>query len=153
MPIFKFSWFCVIFFFNKSFPFLLPAGLQLEWGRGRLFENYKKCSDFGKKYPDCINLCVKFFIQNLVLREFWRQKFKVFPCGAIFSCAFWRNLYRTAQIARNFPCPKIFLVPQVVGMLSLYLFYPLQLWSCNLFNCQGTLRFVVLFSFCIKQLT
>ena len=33
-----------------------------------LFENQKKCLDFGKKGPDCVHFWIKFSIQNAVLR-------------------------------------------------------------------------------------
>ena len=48
--------------------------------RGDLFENRKKCPDFGKKGPDCDHLWVKFSIQNIVLRVSRRKNSKMFPC-------------------------------------------------------------------------
>ena len=47
-------------------------------------ENRKRCPDFGKKGRDCIHLCVKFSIQNVVLRVSRRRYSKIF-----------RNLYHT----------------------------------------------------------
>ena len=47
------------------------SGTQLR-GRGEtsraLFENRKKCPDFGKKDPDCVHFGVELSIQNIVLR-------------------------------------------------------------------------------------
>ena len=54
-----------------------------------LFENRKKCPDFGgKKGPDCIHLWVKITIQNIVLRISRGKNSKMFPCRASFSCVF-----------------------------------------------------------------
>ena len=44
-----------------------------------LFENRKKCPDFGKKGPDCIHVGVKFSIQNINLRVSRRKNSKIFP--------------------------------------------------------------------------
>ena len=61
-------------------------------GRGRpplaFFENRKKCPDLGKKGPDCIDLWVKFSIQNVVLRISRTKNSKMLPCGTFFSCVF-----------------------------------------------------------------
>ena len=47
----------------------LISGAQLgEGGLPCLFENLKKCPDFGKKGPDCLHLWLKFSIQNVALR-------------------------------------------------------------------------------------
>ena len=43
--------------------------------------------DFGKKGPDCIHLCVKLSIQNLVLTVSRKKSSKFFLCGIFFSCA------------------------------------------------------------------
>ena len=57
-------------------------------GEGRLplslFENRKKCSDFGKKGPHCVHLWVKCSISNEVLRVYRSKSSKIFPCGASF---------------------------------------------------------------------
>ena len=58
-------------------------------GKGRsplpFFENRKKYPDFGKQGPDCVDLWVKFSIQNLVLRVFRRKKTpKCFPAEPFF---------------------------------------------------------------------
>ena len=60
------------------------TGAQLGRGGGgkaspALFENRKKCPDFGKKGPDCVHLWVKFSIQNVVLRVSRRKNLKMFP--------------------------------------------------------------------------
>ena len=51
-----------------------------------LFENRKKCPDFGKKAL-IVYLCVKFSIQNVVLRVS-RKNSKMFSCRVSFSCVF-----------------------------------------------------------------
>ena len=53
-----------------------------------LFENRKKCPEFGKKSPDCIHHWVEFSIQDVVLRVFRIKNSKTFPCGASFPCVF-----------------------------------------------------------------
>ena len=61
-------------------------------GRGEaataLFENRKKCPDFGKKGPDCVQFWVKFSIQNVVLRLSTGKISKMFFCMASYSCVF-----------------------------------------------------------------
>ena len=47
------------------------------------FEN-RKCPHFGKKCPDYIHLCVKFSIQNVVLKVSRRKNSNIFHCGAFF---------------------------------------------------------------------
>ena len=42
-----------------------------------LFENQKKCPDFGKKGPDCASVWAKFTIQNAVLRVSRRNDCKM----------------------------------------------------------------------------
>ena len=59
-------------------------------GRGKaspaLFENRKEVLIL-KKSPDCFDLWVKFFIQNVLLKS--RRKIsKILPCGASFCCVF-----------------------------------------------------------------
>ena len=65
------------------------AGTQLG-GRPLLpfFENRNKCPYFGKKCPDCDYLSLKFSIQSVVLRVFWRKYPKIFSCGAFFHVFF-----------------------------------------------------------------
>ena len=64
-------------------------------GRGKaspvLFENQPKVSQFLKKGPDCVHLCVdlcSISIQNVVLRVPRRNVSKMFPYLACFSCVF-----------------------------------------------------------------
>ena len=45
----------------------------------------KKCSDFGKKGPDCVNPWVESLIQNVVLRVSRRKSSEIFP---VMPCAF-----------------------------------------------------------------
>ena len=65
------------------------AGTQLGkeiWSPPLVFlEDQKKCPNFGKKGPNCVNLWVKFFIQNVVLAISRRKYF--FPSGP-FLCVF-----------------------------------------------------------------
>ena len=53
-----------------------------------LFENRKKCPDFGEKGPDCVHLWVKLSIQNVILRVCGRKNSKIFSCWDSFSCVF-----------------------------------------------------------------
>ena len=57
-------------------------------GRGEascaLFKNWKKCSDFGKKGPDCVHPRVKFSIKNVVLRNLGEKTPKRLPVGTLF---------------------------------------------------------------------
>ena len=55
------------------------------------FKNQKKCSDFGRKGPDCVYLC---FIQNVVVK--------------LSTFLFCRNVFRSALVPRNLPCPEHF---------------------------------------------
>ena len=53
-----------------------------------LFENRKKCPDFGEKGPDCVHLWVKLSIQNVILRVCGRKNSKIFSCRDSFSWVF-----------------------------------------------------------------
>ena len=53
------------------------------------FENKKKC-------PDCIHLCVKFSIPNVVLRVPRRKTFQNLSLRGLLFLCFWRNVYRSA---------------------------------------------------------
>ena len=53
-----------------------------------LFENQKKCPDFGKKSPDCVCFWLKFPIQNIVLRVSRRKNSNIFLFGTLFSWFF-----------------------------------------------------------------
>ena len=57
-------------------------------GQRGLPRSFWKCSDFGKKDPDCLLLWVNYSIQNVVLKVSSRKMSKMFPCGASFSFAF-----------------------------------------------------------------
>ena len=69
-----------------------PHSQARNQGRGEaspaLFENRKNCLDFGKKGPGCVNLWVKFFIQNVVLSMSRKKNSKMFASGNSFSCVF-----------------------------------------------------------------
>ena len=52
-----------------------------------LFENRKKCMDFGEKNSDYVFLWIKFSIQNKVLIVS-RAKNRMFPCGVFFCSVF-----------------------------------------------------------------
>ena len=47
-------------------------------------ENQKKCSDFGKKGPDCFHLWVQFPVQNVVFWVFRRKTSKSLPARRFF---------------------------------------------------------------------
>ena len=72
------------------------------------FWKSKKVPGFWKKGPDCIHLCVKFSIQNVVLRISRTKKFQIFPCGASFSCVFDEvfievsKFHETSPVLKNF---------------------------------------------------
>ena len=51
------------------------------------FKNWKKYHNFGKKYPDCDHLWVKFFIYNTNFKSFQEKKPEIFPCGVFLSRA------------------------------------------------------------------
>ena len=60
------------------------TGMQLERRRKTspaLLEDQNKCPDFGKKSPNCAHHCIKFSIQNVVLRASKRKK----PCDRALS--------------------------------------------------------------------
>ena len=76
------------------------AGEQLGGGRGGkppvlFFENRKKCPKFGKKGPDCVHLCVKFFIRNVGVIP------RNVPCLSKFQIAL-----LCGEIIIKFSCPK-----------------------------------------------
>ena len=52
------------------------------------FENRKKCSNFGRKGPNCAHLWVEWFIQNLVLRVSRRKHSQHFFLQGLFSGVF-----------------------------------------------------------------
>ena len=71
-----------------------------------LFENPKKCPDFGKKGLDC-----KVSIQHVVSRVSRRKNSKLFPCGSSFLC-FGQNVYWSTLVTPPPPsplCPEKFL--------------------------------------------
>ena len=68
--------------------------------------------------PDCVYPCVKFAIQNVILRVSKRKNSKNFPCRAFFL-DFLIKCLSSALISRNLPCPEKFLVPHLQVKLSL----------------------------------
>ena len=76
------------------------------WGEASpaLFWKSKKVLWFCRKGPDCIHLCVKFSIQNVVLRVSRRKNSKFFSCGAFFSCVFDEvpKFHETSCALKNF---------------------------------------------------
>ena len=52
------------------------------------FLKIEKSPRFGEKVLDCAHLCVKFSIQNRVLRVSRRKHSKIFLCRTFFSCIF-----------------------------------------------------------------
>ena len=56
-----------------------------------------------------MHLWKKFLICNAVLRVSKRKKLQNPPLGALLSCVRW-NLYQSALILSNVPCPEIFLI-------------------------------------------
>ena len=51
---------------------------------------------------------VKFTIQTVVLRVSRRESSEIFPYGAFSFFNFGGNVYRSALISRNLPCPEKF---------------------------------------------
>ena len=80
--------------------YTFSACKQSLFGRSPLpfFENRKKCTDFGKRSPDCVHLRTKFSIQNVVLRISKRKTSK----------SFLRNVLRKSLMLLNLPCPGRF---------------------------------------------
>ena len=81
-----------------------------------LFENQKRCSDFGNKSLDCFNLWIRFSIQNVVLRVSRKKNPKCFPggslflvfliCFLVFFCAFdmfWKCLSKCPSFTNHTP--------------------------------------------------
>ena len=101
-------------------------------GRGKaspaLFENRKKCPDFGKNDPDCVHLLVKFSIQNVVLIG---EKFpNCFPAGPLF--AFLRNVYRSTPVSQTLPLPwKISRCTPALRHYSFCKTLKLNVWQCS----------------------
>ena len=73
-----------------------------------IFENRKKCPDFGKKDRDCAYFWVTFFIQNVVLGEPRGKNSKMFPYGVSFSCVFDEIFCRSALVPQTLPPPTVF---------------------------------------------
>ena len=69
------------------------------------FENQKKCSDFGKKDPDCVHLWVTFSIQNVTLGAPWRKTPKCFNVGPLFLVFLGENVYQSALFPKPSPPP------------------------------------------------
>ena len=59
-----------------------------------------KVSWFWKKGPDCIHLCVIFFIQNVVLRVFRKKNAKVYPVGLSFLVFLTKCLWKCPNSMR-----------------------------------------------------
>ena len=57
-----------------------------------LFKIRKKCSNFGKKGPDCVYHWVKFSVENVVLRVSRIKTPKCFPAGPLFLVFFTKCL-------------------------------------------------------------
>ena len=66
----------------------------------------KKSPNLEKKYPACSHLCVKCLMQFLRVSRWKNRRF--FPCMAFLS-----DVYRSARISRNLPCPKKFVVTRL----------------------------------------
>ena len=98
-----------------------------------IFENQKKCPEFGKKDPDCIHHWVKFFIQDIVLRVFWRKKLKIFHCGA-FLC-FWRNVYQSALVPQTPALKNFWLCTCTQALMFFAKRSILNVWECSEYAC------------------
>lgn len=81
----------------------------------------KNFRNFKKKYPDCVDLWVKYFIRNAVLRASRREKIQNIPLGA-FKLVCWccrQNVCHSTLIPRNLVCPG----KSLVALLHLYIPY------------------------------
>ena len=90
-----------------------------------LFENQKRCSDFGNKSLDCFNLWVRFSIQNVVLRVSRKKNPKCFPEGSLFLVFFicflvffvfltcFGNVYQSALVSQTILPPSPTPYPQI----------------------------------------
>ena len=65
-----------------------------------LFQNWKKCLDFGKKDPNCVHLWVESIIQNVVLRVSSRKSSRFFPCETFFLVLLTRSLSKCPHSAK-----------------------------------------------------
>ena len=81
------------------------------------FENQKKCTDFGKKKgPDSIILSL-----NLPFKmKFWEYLGEKTPLRSLFFFNFWQNVYWSALISRNLPCPEKFLVARLFYYIIIF---------------------------------
>ena len=73
-----------------------------------LFWKSKKVPWFWEKGPDCIHLCVKFSIQNVVLKVSKEKNSKIFPCGAFFSCVFDEMFFKVPKFHKTTSALKNF---------------------------------------------
>ena len=73
------------------------------------FQN-KKMPWFWKKRPWFFPYWGLIYHSKYSLRVSRTKSSKIFCCGAFFSLIFRGNIYRSALISRNFPCPEKFLV-------------------------------------------
>ena len=87
-----------------------------------------------KKDAGCVHLWVKFSNQNVILTNF-----KIFPYRVFFLC-FCRNVYRSALVPQNLPCPEKFLVAYLHSDIVLFAKCSiLNVWQCSAYislnNC------------------
>ena len=75
-----------------------------------LFWKSIKVPWFWKKGPDCIHLCVIFFIQNVVLRVSRKKNAKVYPVGLSFLVFLTKCLWKCPNSMKpSWPCKNFWL--------------------------------------------
>ena len=101
-----------------------------------LFENRKKCPDFGKKDPDYVHPWVKLSIQAVPLRVSSRKNFKMFACWGFFSCVFDEMFIEGPEFHKPPLCPEKFLVAHLYSGNSLLVKRSiLNVWHCSEYVC------------------
>ena len=96
----------------------------------------------GEKSPDSVDLFVKFFVQNVVLRIYRRKNSKMFPCKTFLR--FWQNVYQSALVPQNFPCPEKFLVAHLYSSIILAIFWALAYLELEVYSkpCETLTRHI-----------
>ena len=99
-----------------------------------LFENLKKCPDFGKKGLDCIHLLVELSIQKAEIQNFSRRNIpKMFSVEPLFLVVFPKCLSKPPSSTNPPPfCPETFLVVHLhFGIILSAKCSILNVWQCS----------------------
>ena len=101
-----------IFHSESNTPFQARKGRVVDLSYPLL--KMETCPDFGKKGPDCIHICVKFSIPNVVLEYLGEKNYKTFPYGTSFSRIFDEMLIKVPTFHEVSPTLKNFSLPTCV---------------------------------------